>query len=41
MSGVVFDSLGHGAPFVAGAILLLGALFVAQSEPARVAGEAT
>jgi DHA1 family tetracycline resistance protein-like MFS transporter len=41
MSGAIFDGFGHGAPFVTGAILLLGALFVAQSEPAKVAGEAT
>mgnify|MGYP001551411845 CR=1 FL=1 len=39
-SGAIFDTFGHCAPFVTGAILLLGALFVAQSEPAKVAGEA-
>lgn len=39
-SGAIFDTFGHGAPFVTGAILLLGALFVAQGEPAKVAGEA-
>lgn len=33
VSGAIFDGLGHGAPFVTGAILLLGALFVAQGEP--------
>jgi MFS family permease len=35
-SGAIFDTLGHGAPFVTGALLLLAALFVAQSEPAKV-----
>lgn len=38
-SGAIFDTFGHGAPFVTGALLLLGALFVAQSEPAKLAGE--
>jgi MFS family permease len=36
-SGAIFDSFGHGAPFVTGAMLLLLALFVAQGEPAKVA----
>ncbi|MFT3728733.1 MAG: MFS transporter [Terricaulis sp.] len=39
-SGAIFDTFGHGAPFVTGALLLLAALFVAQGEPAIVADEA-
>jgi len=38
-AGAIFDTFGHGAPFVTGALLLLGALFVAQSEPAKATGE--
>ena len=33
-AGVIFDTFGHGAPFATGAALMLGALFVASSEPA-------
>ena len=35
-SGAIFDAFGRGAPFVAGALLLLLALFVTQSEPATL-----
>jgi predicted MFS family arabinose efflux permease len=33
-AGAIFDTFGHGAPFAAGAALMLAALFVASSEPA-------
>ncbi len=33
-AGAIFDSWGSAAPFVVGAVILLGALFVATSEPA-------
>jgi DHA1 family tetracycline resistance protein-like MFS transporter len=33
-AGAIFDSFGHGAPFGVAAALMLGALFVASSEPA-------
>ena len=38
-SGAIFDSFGHGAPFLTGALLLIGALFVALGEPAKISGE--
>jgi DHA1 family tetracycline resistance protein-like MFS transporter len=36
-AGVMFDVWGSGAPFAAGALLILGALFVALTEPAKEA----
>jgi len=36
-AGAVFDTLGTGAPFLAAALLILAALFVALGEPARSA----
>jgi DHA1 family tetracycline resistance protein-like MFS transporter len=33
-AGAIFDIWGSAAPFVVGAVILLGALFVATSEPA-------
>jgi DHA1 family tetracycline resistance protein-like MFS transporter len=36
-AGALFDGFGHVAPFVAAALLILGALFVALGEPAHVA----
>ena len=33
-AGAIFDAFGHGAPFAAGAALMLAALFVATSERA-------
>jgi hypothetical protein len=35
-AGALFDVLGHGAPFAAGAALMLVALFAATSGPALV-----
>jgi NAD(P)H-dependent flavin oxidoreductase YrpB (nitropropane dioxygenase family) len=32
-AGALFDGLGSAAPFAAGAIVLLGTLFVATAEP--------
>jgi MFS family permease len=34
-AGVLFDTLGSGAPFAAAALLILAALFVALGEPAK------
>jgi MFS family permease len=34
-AGALFDQLGAGAPFGAAALLILAALFVALTEPAR------
>ena len=36
-AGVLFDTFGTGAPFLAAALLILGALFVALGEPAKSA----
>jgi len=36
-AGALFDGFGHVAPFVAAALLILGALFVALGEPAHAA----
>jgi DHA1 family tetracycline resistance protein-like MFS transporter len=35
-AGALFDGFGHAAPFIAAALLILGALFVALGEPAHV-----
>jgi DHA1 family tetracycline resistance protein-like MFS transporter len=39
-AGALFDSLGSAAPFVAAALLILAALFVALGEPAREIADA-
>jgi hypothetical protein len=36
-AGVLFDTFGTGAPFLAAALLILGALFVTLGEPAKSA----
>jgi MFS family permease len=36
-AGALFDSLGSSAPFVAAALIILAALFVALGEPAHAA----